>query len=81
MCEGLEKSLPRNPIKSKTKNDPQTPLTPSLINYADLDKDVLIVGMVNKIEIWNPTRLDETDKQNLEIDPAAYDELAKNIII
>jgi hypothetical protein len=37
--------------------------------------------MVNKIEIWNPTRLDETDKQNLEIDPAAYDELAKNIII
>ncbi len=56
-------------------------LTPSLIDYADLGKDVLIVGMVNKIEIWNPTRLDETDKQNLEIDPAAYDELAKNIII
>ena len=56
-------------------------LTPSLIDYAGLDKDVLIVGMVNKIEIWNPTRLDETDKQNLEIDPAAYHELAKNIII
>ena len=56
-------------------------LTPYLIDYAGLDKDVLIVGMVNKIEIWNPTRLDETDKQNLEIDPAAYDELAKNIII
>ena len=56
-------------------------LTSSLIDYADLDKDVLIVGMVNKIEIWNPTRLDETDKQNLEIDPAAYDELAKNIVI
>ena len=56
-------------------------LTPSLIDYAGLDKDVLIVGMVNKIEIWNPTRLDETDKQNLEIDPSAYDELAKNIII
>ena len=56
-------------------------LTPSLIDYAGLDKDVLIVGMVNKIEIWNPTRLDETDKQNLEVDPAAYYELAKNIII
>ena len=56
-------------------------LTPSLIDYANLDKDVLIVGMVNKIEIWNPTCLDETDKKNLEIDPAAYDELAKNIII
>ncbi len=53
----------------------------NLIQYADLGKEVLILGMVNKIEIWNPTRLDETDKQNLEIDPAAYDELAKNIII
>ena len=33
-------------------------LTPYLIDYAGLDKDVLIDGMVNKIEIWNPTRLE-----------------------
>ena len=56
-------------------------LTPSLIDYAGLDKEVLIVGMVNKIEIWDPATLAETDQQNMEIDPAAYDELAKQIIL
>ena len=56
-------------------------LTPSLIEYADLDKDVLIIGMINKMEIWNPNRLDETDQQNMEIDPAAYDDLADKIIL
>ena len=56
-------------------------LTPSLIEYADLDKDVLIIGMINKMEIWNPDRLDETDQQNMEIDPAAYDDLAGKIIL
>ena len=56
-------------------------LTPSLIEYADLDRDALIIGMINKMEIWNPDRLDETDLQNMEIDPAAYDDLADKIIL
>ena len=56
-------------------------LTPSLIEYADLDKDALIIGMINKMEIWNPDRLDETDLENMEIDPAAYDDLADKIIL
>jgi DNA-binding transcriptional regulator/RsmH inhibitor MraZ len=37
--------------------------------------------MVNKIEIWDPGRLNTTDQQNMEIDPAAYDELADKIIL
>jgi MraZ protein len=56
-------------------------LTPTLINYARLEKEVLIIGMVNKIEIWNPVTLQSVDKQNLEIDPSLYDELAEKIII
>ena len=56
-------------------------LTPSLIEYAGLDKDALIIGMVNKIEIWNPNTLNETDRQNMEIDPAAYESLAEKIIV
>lgn len=56
-------------------------LTPSLIEYAELEKDTLIIGMVNKIEIWNPDRLNETDQQSMEIDIAAYDDLANKIIL
>ena len=56
-------------------------LTTNLINYADLDKKTLIIGMVNKIEIWNPDRLKEIDKKNMKIDSTAYDDLAEKIIV
>ena len=56
-------------------------LTPSLIEYAGLEKNALIIGMVNKMEIWNPVQLDKTDKETIKIDPAAYDELAEKIIL
>ena len=56
-------------------------LTPSLTEYAGLEKDVLIIGMINKIEIWNPNTLKIVDQQNLEIEPDAYDDLADEIIL
>ena len=56
-------------------------LTNNLINYAELGKRTLIIGMVNKIEIWNPDRLKEIDKKNMKIDSTAYDDLAEKIII
>lgn len=56
-------------------------LTPKLIQYAGLEKEILIIGMVNKIEIWNPSRLDIVDQQNLEIEQSSYDELAEKIIL
>ena len=56
-------------------------LTPSLTEYAGLEKDVLIIGMINKIEIWTPNTLKMVDQQNLEIEPDAYDDLADKIIL
>ena len=56
-------------------------LTPSLIEYAKLNKDALIIGMINKIEIWNPLILENFEKENLEIDPESYNELATKIIL
>ena len=56
-------------------------LTNHLLNYAELGKKTLIIGMGNKIEIWNPARLKEIDKKNMKIDSTAYDDLAEKIII
>ncbi len=56
-------------------------LSPALIQYAELEKEVIIIGMVNKIEIWNPNILYETDKQNLKLDPSAFEDLAEKIIL
>ena len=56
-------------------------LTPSLIEFGSLEKDVLIIGTISKIEIWNPKILKKVDQKNLEIEPDAYDELADKIIL
>ena len=56
-------------------------LSSNLMNYAKLKKDALIIGMVNKIEIWDPNLLAKVDKKNLEMDSSEYDELADRIIL
>ena len=56
-------------------------LTPSLVNYAGINKEVLIIGAIRKIEIWNPGKLLEVDKQNLKIGQDAYDDLADKITL
>ena len=56
-------------------------LSPSLIEYAGLEKEVLIIGMVNKMEIWNPKYLENTEKDALGIESDAYEDLAGRITI
>jgi len=56
-------------------------LTPSLINFASLEKDVLIIGMVNKMEIWDPVQLEKADKEIEKINPKDYDALSDRIIL
>ena len=56
-------------------------LTPSLISYASLEKDVLIIGMVNKMEIWDPRQLEKADKVIEKINPEEYDALSDRIIL
>ena len=56
-------------------------LSPSLIEYAGLEKEVLIIGMVNKMEVWNPKFLENTEKDALGIDSDAYEDLAGRITI
>ena len=56
-------------------------LSPSLIEYAGLEKDVLIIGMVNKMEIWDPRQLEKADKVIEKINPEEYDALSDRIIL
>ena len=56
-------------------------INPSLISYAGLEKEVIIVGVVNKIEIWNPEIEAEVYKKNMELDPNEFNELSGKIVI
>ncbi|MFQ6604531.1 MAG: division/cell wall cluster transcriptional repressor MraZ [Fidelibacterota bacterium] len=56
-------------------------LTPILIEHAQLEKDVLIIGMVNKIEIWNPQQLQAFEARAEELDQNDYNALAEKITL
>ena len=68
---------------SPTKYDKQgrISLTQSLIDYSMLKKEILIIGVVNKIEIWNPDVLVDLEKDNRNIDQSSYEDLADKIIL
>ena len=56
-------------------------LNPSLISYAELNKEALIIGMINKIEIWNPETLKNFDSKNINKDINELNTLADKIVI
>ena len=52
----------------------------SLINYSSINKEVTIIGVLNKIEIWNPKLLQKVDQSD-EIDDQSYEELSERVNI
>lgn len=57
--------------------DPQNRiLLPSqLIEFAHIKKEILILGMLDKIEIWDPETKDKYD----EMQPESYEEVAQKV--
>lgn len=47
-----------------------------LIEYAEIDKEVLILGSMDKIEIWNPDIYESYIKENF----SSFKEIAKDVI-
>ena len=56
-------------------------LSTELMDYAKIDRQVSIIGLINKIEIWNPSLLKNFDQQVLSQNKEAFDELAEKIIL
>jgi MraZ protein len=46
-----------------------------LIDYSKIDKEVLILGSLNKIEFWNPTIYERYEKASLD----SFENIAENV--
>ena len=55
-------------------------LTKNLIQYANILKDITIIGVLNKIEIWDNATLEVSDN-NQSIDEDSYEQLSKSVNI
>lgn len=52
-------------------------LPPRLIAHAQLTKDVLVVGMLDHLELWNP----ELFEKYLQSSPKTYEEIAGDLLL
>ena len=46
-----------------------------LLNYANIKQEILIIGMINKIELWNPMEIQKNDS----IQNEGFEELSNEI--
>ena len=49
----------------------------NMLNYAQLDKDLVLVGVGNRVEVWNP----KLYEQHLIQDPSELSKLAEKHLI
>ena len=75
------RQIARSATPSTCDKQGRITLSPSLISYANLDKEALIIGMINKIEIWNPETLNNVDTKNINEDINELNSLADKIVI
>ena len=81
----INRSFTRNTVRhaSITKLDKQgrISLNQNLITFSSITKNALIIGMVNKIEIWDPSYLSKIDNNFNDINSIQFDELSDKIIL
>ena len=75
------RQIARSATPSTCDKQGRITLSPSLISYANLNKEALIIGMINKIEIWNPKTLNNVDTKNINKDINELNSLADKIVI
>ena len=50
-----------------------------LLQYSKITKDVLVIGMLKKIELWNPDILRKFEEKKGSLDSKDFEELADKI--
>ena len=75
------RQIARSATPSTCDKQGRITLSPSLISFSQINKDALIIGMINKIEIWNPEVLKAVDDKNMNDDSKELNSLADKIVI
>jgi len=55
-----------NSCESKTDKQGRIAISPELLRYAEIEKEAIIAGSKNIIELWNPSRYEEVQKPSLD---------------
>ena len=51
----------------------------TLLGYSSIQKEAAVIGMINKIELWDPSILSKQDAREDDVSDKDFDELANEI--
>lgn len=71
------RSIVRCAVHIKYDSQGRIAIPDNLLDYAQITKNVTVIGMIKKIEIWSPNILEEDNMKDLITDD--YDDLANEI--
>lgn len=81
----VNRSFIRNTVRhasiSKIDKQGRIALNQNIMTFSNITKNALIIGMVNKIEIWDPVFLSNVDDSFNKIDSSQFDDLSDKIIL
>ena len=51
----------------------------TLLGYSGIEKEAAVIGMINKIELWDPSTLSKQDAREDDVSDKDFDDLANEI--
>ena len=73
------RSITRYAIAVQYDSQGRIQISDKLLSYSSIKKDAVVIGMINKIEIWDPSILETQDKNDKKIDKDGFEDLANEI--
>ena len=73
------RSVTRYAISVQYDGQGRIQIPESLLGYSGIEKEVAVIGMINKIELWNPAIISQMDANEEGIEDNYFDDLANEI--
>lgn len=76
---GFIRSIVRHATYIQFDSQGRISVPDNLIKYSYINKKVTIIGMINKIELWDPEILSKSDSESTDISDKSFEDLANEI--
>jgi len=76
---GFIRSIVRHATYLQFDSQGRVNLPDRLIEYSNINKKITIIGMINKIELWDPETLERSDSESIDISDQSFEDLANEI--
>jgi len=73
------RSVTRYAIPVQYDSQGRIQISDSLLKYSNISKEVAVIGMINKIELWNPDIIKLIDDEAEGLEKINFDDLANEI--